>query len=400
MKRMLTRCAWLFVGVLALHINLSAQKVHRVPNAVADTLYLESFIEDISKWSPGDIIMLIDDEYWLNGTVDIFQEVTIMGDPGLDKRPLIHFYDNGFRAKEDSIAITLKGMVMDGYDPNDQKNAPYVMRYDQAGWFNEYDLVIEDVEAYDFNGGIQLYKNQRKHYNSVTLDNVYFHDMLGDYVLDPRLCWVEQTTIKNSTFSNVKGFIKNYYNDNDGANDWGVKTSSVLIENNTFYNAASDVFIQQNDGKDGSLVFEFNSNIVSGLIDHVNSRPFRIDPAVGDVTFTNNVFHDFDSERETPTYNYETAVAQDNVTATGTTKEDPKFSNPDNGSFYTSVDLGDSEWFQTAASVKDLEAFIEDTDLWTAGDPIILSEPEYWIHGTVDIFQSIHVEGADANNPP
>ncbi len=41
---------------------------------------VEQFIEDISLWSPGDEIIITQSETIL-GTVDIFQEVTIMGDP-------------------------------------------------------------------------------------------------------------------------------------------------------------------------------------------------------------------------------------------------------------------------------------------------------------------------------
>ncbi|MEQ8241097.1 MAG: Ig-like domain-containing protein [Cyclobacteriaceae bacterium] len=398
MQKNLFRIAWLFVGVFILQYNLSAQKIHRVPSTFGGEPFLETFIEDTSLWSPGDIILLVDDEYLLRGTVDFYQAVHIEGDDA-ENPPLLHFYDNGFRAKEDSMSITLKNLVMDGYYPEEDKTAPYVLRFDQAGWFNEYDVHIENVEAYDFRGGIQLYKNQRKHYNSITLDNVYFHDMLLDYVLDPRLCWVEQTTITNSTFSNIKGFIKNYYNDNDASNEWGVQTSKVTIDQNTFYNAASDAFIQQNDGKDGSLMFDFTNNIVSGLVDAENSRPFRIDPLVGTLNLTNNIFHDFMTSR-TGGFNLDTARLQANVNVMGDSNVDPKFANPENGNFVTTSVLGDPIWRQSVNRVLDLESFVEDTSLWAAGDKIILTEPEYWILGTIDFYQAVHIEGADPNNPP
>ncbi len=387
--------------VLGTSLSANAQKVHRVPNSVADTLYLEKFIENIEMWDSGDIIMLIDPEYTITGTIDIFQEVTIVGDPALGKRPLLHMYDNGFRAKEDSMAITLKGMVLDGYDPNDGKTANHVLRFDQASFFNEYDVTIQDVEAYDFNGGIQLYKNQKTHYNSLVLDNVYFHDMLGDYVLDPRLNWVEKTTITNSTFANIKGFIKNYYNNNDGGNDgiFGTQTSEVLIDQNTFYLGASDAFIQQNDGHDSSLDFTFSNNIVSGLVDYENSRPFRIAEDVGTVVISNSVFHDFETMR-TGGYNLDTLSLQANVTLTNISEDDPGYNRPDDGEFYVFSDIGDSEWRQSADRIVDLEGYIEDITKWEAGVPIVLTEPEYFINGTIDIFQEIVVEGADPNNPP
>ncbi|MEO9474393.1 MAG: Ig-like domain-containing protein, partial [Cyclobacteriaceae bacterium] len=337
-------------------------------------------IEDTDLWTAGDPIILSEPEYWIHGTVDIFQSIHVEG-ADANNPPLLHFYDNGFRAKEDTISITLKNLILDGYDPNDGKTANHALRFDQANWYNEYEITLENVEVYDFNGGIQLYKNQKKHVKSLTIDNCYFHDLYGDYVLDPRLNWVENTTITNSTFANVKGFIKNYYNNNEGANDdkFGTQTSTVLVDHNTFYNAASDAFIQQNDGKDGSLDFTFSNNIVSGLLDYSNSRPFRIDPLVGDVTLSNNVFHDIDSDRDTPAYNYETAAAQANVTATANTTDDPMFvAAPLNFNFGDAAllvagsdagQIGDPEWILSLESVVTI---LPVTDDITEGDVVQL----------------------------
>ncbi|WP_258105753.1 Ig-like domain-containing protein [Marinoscillum sp. MHG1-6] len=393
----------LFAGVLlGLLAKTNAQQVHRVPSTVQGVPYLESFIEDITKWQPGDVILLIDEEYTLNGTVDFFQDVTIVGDPSLPEAPLLYCYDNGFRAKEDSIDITLKNLRMDGYDPNDGKYAPYVLRFDQFDWKYFKNVTLENVEAWDFQGGIQLYKNKNGYYESLTLDNVYFHDMANQFAVDPFLNVVKELSVTNSTFANVFGFLKNPYFNKDGTGAHLFQEQNFLVENNTFYKVGGNggALIQINDPNDNSVTLDFNSNIVSTVIDPDFSRPFLINADAGTFTFDNSVVHNFTSLRDNSKWNLDTAALQANVTLTAIDKNDPGYTNPDNGAFYTTLTIGDPEWSQSASSVKDLEAFIEDTSLWSPGETILLTEPEYHVFGTIDIYQEIVVEGADANNPP
>ncbi|MEQ8472890.1 MAG: DUF5123 domain-containing protein [Marinoscillum sp.] len=377
------------------------------------------FVLDTTRWNAGDTILVTKDEI-ITVTIDLFQEVTIMGDPSLPRKPVLRFYDNGFGVKADSINITLMGFDMNGLKEDNESAAPYILRFDRGdAWKNWKNILIEDVEAYNFKGGVQLYKNKNTMYESVTLNNVYFHDMVEDFVLDPKLNAVKELNITNSTFHTVKGFVKNAYNNNDGTNVFGSVAQDFNIHHNTFYNVVSDVFIQQNDGHDGSVSLDFTDNIVSTLLESTNSRPFRIAEDAGTFTFNNNVFHSFESDRDEGAFNLGALTAQANVTAEATVEDDPEFVNAANGNFMLKIDskgliadlsgtgfIGAPRWVPIIPGLSgdnihpipntpdSLEHFMANISYWNPGDTILLVSPgTYIVNTTIDIYQEVVIMG-------
>jgi hypothetical protein len=369
---------------------------------------LKAFIENVSLWNPGDTIFVTHDET-LTSTVEIYQEVTIMGDPGLHRKPVLRLYDNGLRAKEDTISITLKNLAFNGLKEDNTNKAAYILRFDQAAFKNYKNILIEDVEAYNTQGGIQLYKNKNTLYESVILNRVYFHDMGNQFCMDPTINAVKKLQIKNSTFANVFGVLKNPYFNKDGVAPLGAVAQNILLDHNTFYNVGGNggALIQVNDPNDGSVTLNFTNNIVSGVIDPVNARPFLLGANAGTFTLKNNTIHNFESTRDLGVWNLSAIVAaQTNVTSTDNSTDDPAYKNVAAYSFLLApnsplqiagiggVAIGDPKWAGSKKFVEtDLEAFIENLDLWNAGDTIVLNQPKYIVNGSIEIFQSIAIKG-------
>lgn len=356
------RAGWLLALLMATHFYAGAQTVHEIPNNQADTL--ERFIENVENWNPGDTIMLVNSgEYVVRGTIDIFQDVTIMGDPELSTRPLVIFYDNGFRPKEDSINVTIKGINFDGLNPTNGNTAPYILRFDQAQFYNYKNIVIEDVEAYNFDGGIQLYKNEWTHYDTVIVKNVFWHDFTGEgsgEVFNLRHNSIGYLEISNSTFANLeRNFISNPYfsKPEDGRTE--VIEQHIVIDHCTFYMPMNEALLQINDPNDESVTVTFTNNILSTLKNAENNRPFRINELAGDITIHNNAFFEFASSRDEGAYNVDAVGALPNVDVQNAYSDDPGFRNAEEynfllplGSDYLTAGtdggaLGDPRWLPT-----------------------------------------------------
>ncbi len=361
-------------------------RVHFVSNAEANSL--ELFIEDISKWNPRDTIVLASSgEYIVAGTIDLFQEVTIMGNPSLSVRPVVRFFDNGFRPKEDSISITIKGINFNGLKSDNLSFAPFLLRFDQAGFKNYKNITIEDAEIFNFSGVVQLYKNKGTQYESLSINNVVIHDITG-FAIDPMLNFVHELSVTNSTFYGVGGFLKNVGNDNDGNLESPIQ-QSIVVDRNTFYNIASDnnALIQLNDGSDGSIDFTFSNNVVSTIAGPEFGRPFLINPEAGDFVFTNNAFYNFTSTRDEGAYNLATVEAQNNVTVTELNTDDPAFTNAEEFNFllplssplltYGTNDgpIGDPRWVpEIGVTIRDLTAVVVEGDEVQLGADVIFAE--------------------------
>ncbi len=417
---------WL-IWLITMCFGFYAQaQVHMIPNTSADTL--EHFIENTDYWNPGDTIMLSSTGvYIVNGTVDIYQEVTIMG-PGLDNDPpVVQFIDNGFRPKEDSISITIKGFRMNGYNDDSTHRAPYVLRFDQAAFYNYNTIVIEDVDAWGFVGGLQLYKYKWSTYDEVIINNVIWHDFSGQYAIDPFLNAVKKMSVTNSTFYDIEtGFIKNFYF-SDGVRD--TIPQNIMIDHNTLYNVAgggNNALVQINDPNDSSIIFNFTNNVVSKLFWPEYARPFRINVDAGYFTFSNCVFNNFLATDEAKKmYNLDTIALYDNVMVTNIDTMYPGFADTTmadgydltlpvyslvNGMGTDGGTIGDPRWLPDFPTVHEipntaadtLEHFIEETAYWNAGDVIkLVSTGDYVVNGTVDLYQEVTIMGPGLdNNPP
>jgi type II secretory pathway component PulC len=328
--------------------------IHKIPSTPADTL--EHFIENISYWDPCDIIMLTDDTtYIVSNTIDIYQELTVMGDPSLSKMPELRFYDNGFRLKEDTISVTFKNLKFNGLKADDVSRAGYILRFDQNAWYNWRNVVIQNCEAYNFVGGLQLSKNVWCTYDSVIIDNVIWHHFTTN-AIEPRRGATKFMSVTNSTFYDIDGaFMTNpYYS--DGTRD--TVQQEIVMDRNTLFKVVkgSNSFIQSNDPKDGSVHLTFTNNIVSTLLDTANARPFRIDPLAGEFVFSHSTFHNFWSNFELGKYNLDSAARQANVHVSNIYSYYPAFSDsasryfmlPDTSSLLAAaIDggaIGDPRW--------------------------------------------------------
>jgi len=328
--------------------------IHKIPSIPADSL--EHFIENISYWDPGDIIMLTDDAtYIVSGTIDIYQEINVIGDPSLTNKPEIRFYDNGFRLKEDTISVTFKNLRFNGLKADNISRAGYILRFDQNSWYNWKNIVIQNCEAYNFVGGLQLSKNIWCTYDSVIIDNVIWHDFTS-HAIEPRRGATKYMAITNSTFYDIAGtFMQNPYF-SDGTRD--TVQQQIVMNRNTFFKLVkgTNSFIQSNDPKDGSVHLTFTNNIVSTLLDTANARPFRIDPLAGDFVFSHSTFHNFWSNLELGKYNLDSAARQANVHVNDIYSYYPAFSDsasryfmlPDTSSLLTAANdggaIGDPRW--------------------------------------------------------
>ena len=400
--------------------------VHPIGNETPDTL--ETFIEDITLWNPGDTIMLTTaSQYIVTGTIEIKQEITVLGDPSLSAKPVVYFYESGFQAATDSINITMKGFYAIGIEPEgvgERSMAKALLQFDMPDWSVFKNIVIEDVHIKSFRQIVQFYKNQYGQYGSFTLHNCIVDDIFGETALDFRKASVEQITITNNSFTDIEhGFFGElYYQDNTNLPAQGrYVPQDVLIDHNTFYNvagAANKSLIQNNAGIDGSVTLVFSNNIVSTLFWEEYARPFRINSLAGTFQFNNCVFHDFNSAYEGGIYNLEYVASNNaNVTTANIYSGDPVFYDITgdgeydltvaNTLFYTiGTDnglVGDPRWVASAEKTKHkvantginaLEVFIEDTSLWTPGDTILIGESStYIVTDTIDILQDIVILG-------
>ncbi len=411
---------WLMLAlVIMASVSVFAQKVHKIPSSPTDSL--ENFIEDVTKWSAGDVIMLSDAEYTVNGSVNIAQSITIMGDPSMGGHPVVTFKDNGFNVVDDSINVAIMGIDFIGTTIREDLSenvAPFILRYVGGASMGAYDLVkLEDIYATGFRGGVDLNPSKQRRYKKVEINRVYFSKFVGgnEWALDPNLNLVEDLRITNSTFSEVNAVLKNVYFNKDGTDVFGTVGQKILVDHCTFYEIGNNnnSLIQLNDQNDGSIDFVYSNNIASGILNEANSRVFRLNALAGTYKFENSVFHDFVSSD--PTRDHfsldSTAVALSNVTLTDvtlnapypefgdtTTVANPKsFKLPSNSNLLTlgkdGGPIGDPRWSKKEHKVFDLEAFIENTALWNAGDTIVLNQPEYTVAGSIDILQSIVIKG-------
>ncbi|MEP4531670.1 MAG: DUF5123 domain-containing protein [Cyclobacteriaceae bacterium] len=411
--------AMLIAVCFALQIKLHAQDVHRIPNTVADTL--ENFIEATDKWSAGDIVMLSDADYTVSGSIDILQSITIMGDPALGKAPVVTFKDNGFHVKDDSINVTIQGIDFIGTSIKEDMTenvASFILRYSGGESMGAYDWIkMEDIYATGFRGALDLNPSKQRRYKSVEINRVYFSKFVGgnEWVLDPNLNLVEDLKITNSTLSEINAVLKNVYFNKDGTDVFGTVPQKILIDHCTFYEIGNNnnALVQLNDQNDGSVDFTFSNNIVSGILNEDNSRVFRLNALAGSYKFENSVFHDFvSSNTDKDQFSLDSvSVDLDNVTLASVTLDasypefadttsvaDPKsFLLPSGSSLLSAAKdggaIGDPRWAQTTHKVFDLEAFIENTALWNAGDTIVLDQPAYEVAGSIDILQSIVIKG-------
>ncbi len=309
-----------------------------IPNTATDTL--EHFFELHygTIWQPGDTIMLSNaGEYIINGTIDIYQEVTVTGDPNLPLSPVLRLMDNGFRPQEDTISVTIKNLRFDGYNYNelDPKYAGFVLRFKIGStyWKN---IIIEDIEAWNMQGILDLDENKHTIYDTVMLNNIAAHDFKGtQFLLDPNINYAKYLAITNSTFYNIPGGIL--------ANpDWnGNGTLDIdknwIIDHNTFYNVVGDgnrALVQINDPDDGTVDFTFSNNIVSKLYNKSDARPFRINALAGDFTFAYSTIHDFYSTYQGSIHNLDYLVQNlSNVDTINIYSDDPGFADADSNDF-------------------------------------------------------------------
>ena len=406
---------WTILFIIMVFGYSAKAAVFPIPATPSDSL--EHFIENITYWNPGDTIMLNESTtYIVGGTIDLYQEVTIMGDPTLSLWPEVRFYDNGFRPKEDTISITLKNMRLNGLKEDNVGKAGYFLRFDQAAYANWNTITIENIEAYNFLGGIQFSKDNWCAYENVVVNNVLIHDLSSTSarVFELRHGAMKNMTVTNSTFYDCNGALVTNPYFSDGSRD--TIQQNILFEHNTFFRMSngSERFIQINDPQDSSITFTFRNNIVSTLLDTANARPFDLDVSAGDFYFSNSVFNFFESSKSGGIYNLDSvAKNQTNVFVSNISKDYPEFADsaarifalPDNSPLITAGTdgkmIGDPRWkpINTVhripnTSADTLEHFMENTDRWNSGDTIMLTVAgQYIVTGTIDIYQNVIIMG-------
>ncbi len=411
-----------------LNVSAKAQVTHRVSNAEENSL--KTFIENTAGWAPGDIIVLESaGEYIVRGGIEIKQNVTIMGDEALAQNPRVTLYGGAFMPRANNLDITLKGFDVNGLTMN-AENKPQraaVLQFsgrNAGGEFSGGNFTIEDMYATGLSTGVELFYDSGLRYESLKINNVFWNDISG-WVVDPRLNATDRIEITNSTFSNFGGFFKNPYNVDAGKGRTEQYPMVIVIDHNTFYNGLSavggaDALIQINDPKENQITFTFTNNIVSTLTNSETTRPFRINAAAGTFTFSNNLFHNFNSARDAGAHNIEAvATAQENVTLTNPVTGEPGFLNPAAGNFSLASNsplltagtensaLGDPSWSDEDAvytihrisntEENSLKTFIENTAGWSPGDIIVLeSAGEYIVRGGIEIKQNVTIMGDEA----
>ncbi len=337
---------------------------------------LEHFIEGGlgANYANGDTIVLTDPIYVVNGTVDLYQGVVIIGDPGLGQRPELQLKDNGFRFKQDSIGIVIKGINFNGATRDDGKITAYLVRSDNLSVHDSIftSIIIEDCDAWSIKGGVQLQKAKWAVYDSVIINNCVWGNIIGDWAIDPRTCFAKKMVITNSTFYNLSvGFLKNPgFADED--NNFAKVPKEIIIDHNTFYNigGGNNALIQINDPKDSTVTLSFTNNIVEKLYDPTNVRPFRLDPSAGTFDFNTNVFFDFmPTEESRMQYSLDSTVAnQTNVTATGTITSDPQLLDGLKGDFRFPIN--------SSLTTADMDGGQIGDPRWTEFEGVYLYEPE------------------------
>ena len=407
--------AWIFTSIIML-IGLTANAtVINIPST-ADSL--EHFLEvNTDMYANGDTIMLTSASYVVNGTVDLYHGVTILGDPALGTPPIVQFLDNGFRLKQDSVSVYIKGITFNGYNDDSTHRARFILRMDNIPASDSifYNMVIEDVEAWGFGGGIDLHQQKHAVYDSIIVDNVYWHDFLGEYCIDPNINFAQYISVTNSTFAKVgTGFVKNPDFAQVG-NNFAKVNKEYRIEHNTFYEVAgnNNSLIQVNDPADSTVTLTFKNNIVSKLFTPDNARPFRINLSAGDFSISNSIFHDYDVTDVTKMlFNLDSVAEYSNVDVSVISNQDPGFADPENGDFTTSVvvlgdddtPIGDPDWTTNASNVTlyqvpnsyqgIIEQYLERSGLIDDGDTIMLiSSGTYVETGTPDIYAGVTIMG-------
>lgn len=308
---------------------------HLIPNSATDTL--EHFIENHygTIWHDGDTIMLVSSsQYDVTNTPDIKGEVTIMGDPRLTVKPSIYFIDNGFRLMQDSISVVLKGFNAIGWQASDSlSRAAYLIRMDQAAYKNFKNIIVEDIEAYGFTGGIKLYANKYSIYDSIIVNNVIFHDMTNQLAIELGQNLVKYVSVTNSTFYRIQKGIMGEFTASTDAN-YKKFDKKLIMERNTFYNIVDGgtLFSVQNLG-DTSITVIYRNNIASTLWNPVNARPFRLVDSCGTVTIENSVFYKFNSSRTGGDFNLDSIADYSNVTVSAIDTTNPYFLAPLEGKF-------------------------------------------------------------------
>ncbi|WP_114782934.1 DUF5123 domain-containing protein [Botryobacter ruber] len=318
--------------------------IHQIPNTEPDTL--KAFIENTALWAPGDVIMLVSaGNYDVTGSMQIMQDVTIMGDPSLSTRPLVKVSGVGnggaFVPAASNLSIILKGFDFDGRSLNasNQEQKAALIQY-AAGAGNAMGgklIRIEDMYATGMTQGIELFPGGSQVYDKVEINNVHWND-ISQWIFWPRINAVKEVSITNSTFSNAGGFINNFYFQDASRNRPEAIPQNVVVDHNTFYNIADGnrALLQMNDGSDNAVTLTFTNNIVSKLKDPANSRPFLFMEArpSGTYSLRNNVFHDFLATDQAKTqYNLSVVAGYPFVTEANNTTENPNFAAPENGNF-------------------------------------------------------------------
>jgi uncharacterized protein YjdB len=414
---------WAFMLTVLLFGFSAKATVWPIPNTDADTL--RHFIEATSKWNPGDTIMLVDDGvYAVDSVTDILQTITIMGDPDLVRCPEVNFLDNGFRVLKDLTSISIKNLKLNGFNADSTHRAEFAVLYRMYQSYMSFNNIkFEHVEAWGFRGGIDLEQNKHCYYDSIIINNVVWHDFLGDYAIDPNINFAKYIRVTNSTFYNLgTGFQKNPDFTQSPPNDTLIP-KVFIYDHNTFYKVAgnNNSLIQVNDPKDQSVTLTFTNNIVSKLFHQNNARPFRIDPLAGTFNFAYSNIHQFEvTDPAKVIFNFDSVVMQPNVDAVGMLKIDPGFAdtnaydfslftgNPMLGAGSDGGPIGDPRWVKGEkpwvpgpgchlipnTSADTLEHFIEDTTYWNPGDTIVLiSAGEYVVNHVIDVKQGITVMG-------
>ena len=332
-----------------------------IPNTAEDTL--QGLIErSDSLLSHGDTIVLVSNGVYNElGTIDMFKELTIMGDPRLADRPVVQFQDNGFRPKEDTINVTIKNINFNG-NKDGGGNAGFVLRM-KIGTTYWKNIIMEDIEAWGMQGLLDLDENKHSIYDTVIINNVVCHDFVGNqFVIDPNINYAKYISVTNSTFYKVSGFLKNPDWNGNGTLDI---QKEWIVDHNTFYKVggSNNCILQQNDPDDDSVDLTFTNNIVSKLYDNTNARPFRINELAGDFVLGFSVFHEYDVIEPTKMqFNLDTVVNQANVDTISISKADPMFADttvydftiPDDSPLYsastTGAAIGDPRWAPLSTS--------------------------------------------------
>jgi len=409
----------------ALAIGFSANAtVWNIPNGNADTL--EHFIENTALWNAGDTIMLTDaGPYIVNGVVDIHKTITVLGDPGLPKRPEVHFYNNGFQVLDSMVSVTIKDLRCSGYNADSTNRAPFLLQYRKnKAYMTYYNTVIDNVEAWGFRGGIDLDNAKHCYYDTIIVNNCLWSDFSADFAIDPNINFSKYVRVTNSTFYKMGlGFIKNpdYYKV-DPAWDT-IIPKKFVIDHNTFYKVGggNGGIIQMNDAADQTITLTFTNNIVYRLFDPANSRPFNINKLAGSFTLNYNLVDSFEATAPTKMkFNLDSVKLYDNVTVENLYEYYPEFK--DTGKFNFTLPfnsplmkasssggpIGDPRWALAEepfvpgpnchlipnTSADTLEHFIENLALWNSGDTIMLTDAgPYIVNNVIDVHRTITVMG-------